>query len=117
MTFRPFLPGEHALDVSHVWEDDGAGGGIVHSTQNVAPLLERNKAMRLHNDGYTKDRTLRRVAFIPNIIRNKWLNEEGWDAYRPDLYGDKLAQKLNDPDWAYLRTADGRVAHSNGAIR
>lgn len=117
MPWKPLVPGQHAQDVSHFWEDDGRGGGIIHSVQDVGPSIERAKAMRLHNDGYNSDRTLRRVAFIPNIIRDKWLNEEGWDAYRPDLYGEKLAQKLNDPDWAYLRTADGRVAHSNGKIR
>lgn len=108
---------EHEGDVAHYSEPDGEGGLLIHSVQDVAPILERNKAMQNHNDGYTPSRELRRVAFIPNIIRLKWLNEEGWDAYRPDLYGDKLVAKLNDPDWRFLRTAPGRVACTNGKIR
>jgi hypothetical protein len=74
----PDFPG----DVAHFAEDDGEGGLLVHSVQDVAPVLERNKALANHNDGYSASRELRRVAFIPNIVRLKWLNEEGWDAYR-----------------------------------
>lgn len=111
-----FLPAEHASDVAHFWEDT-EDGAVIHSVQDVGPVLEWNKAAQNHNDGYTADRTMRRAAFIPNIIRNKWLQEEGWDAYRPDLYGDKLIQKLNDPEWRYLRTAPGRLGYSNGVVR
>jgi hypothetical protein len=104
---RRFLPAENAGDVHHAWLDDGQGGAVL-SHQDIGPALERNKAMALHNDGYSPSRELRRVAFIPAIIRDKWLNEEGWDAYRPDLYLDRLRRKLNDGDWAHLRTAPGR---------
>jgi hypothetical protein len=110
-------PAEFAGDVAHFWEDDGEGGGLVHSVQDVAPILERNKALYVANDGYSPSRELRRVAFIPNIVRQKWLNEEGWDAYRPDLYGDRLVAKLNDPEWRFLRTAPGRLGLANGKIR
>lgn len=114
--WTPFIaPGGEG--VAHYSRPDGKGGLEVLSVQDVAPILDRNKAMRNHNDGYTADRTMRRAAFIPNIIRNKWLNEEGWDAYRPDLYAEQLVRKLNDPDWAYLRTADGRLAAVNGKVR
>jgi hypothetical protein len=108
---------DHAGDVAHWSEPDGEGGLVIHSVQDVAPVLERNKALQTHNDGYSPSRELRRVAFIPNIIRLKWLNEEGWDAWRPDLYADRLAAKLNDPEWRHLRTAPGRVACSNGVLR
>jgi len=108
---------DFAGDVAHYAEDDGEGGLLIHSVQDVAPVLERNKALQTANDGYSASRELRRVAFIPNILRVKWLNEEGWDAYRPDLYGEKLVAKLNDPEWRFLRTAPGRVALSNGVIR
>ena len=37
-----------------------------------------------------------------------WLHTEGWWYQDPNARG-KLNQKLNDPDWSYLRTADGRV--------
>lgn len=104
---------EFAGDVAHYWEDDGAGGGLVHSVQDVAPIIERNKAMFAHNDGYSESRELRRVAFIPNALLVKWQNEEGWNPWDPaNAY--KLAQKLNDGDYAHLRTAPGRLGVTNG---
>lgn len=86
------------------------------STQPVDAILDRNKAMATHNDGYNAARDMRRVASIPYIIGLKWLNEEGWWFMDPD-HSDKLAAKLNDPDWRHLRTAEGRIGVSNGAMR
>lgn len=101
------------------WRPDGDGGVEVRISQDVAPLLDRNRAMANHNDGYTKSREMRRVASIPAIVRQKWLIEEGWDCmstHDPDV-ARKLMLKLNDPDYAYLRTAEGRLGVSNGVLR
>lgn len=95
-------------------EDDGTI--VTAASHDTTPIIERNKAMRNHNDGYTPSRELRRVASIPNIIIAQWLHEEGLDVYNPD-HADRLAKKLNDPDWAYLRTADGHLGVSNGVMR
>lgn len=86
------------------------------ATAPTDPVIERNKAMATHNDGYTQDRTLRRVASIPLIIWLKWLNEEGWDAFKPEN-AKKLCDRLNDPEWQYLRTAPGRLGYSNGRFQ
>lgn len=80
------------------------------------PVIERNKAMATHNDGYTQDRTIRRVATIPTIIWLKWLNEDGRDVYKPEN-AKWLCDKLNDPEWRDLRTAPGRLEYSNGRFR
>jgi hypothetical protein len=104
-------------DVTHYSEPDGEGGLLITAVQDVAPIIERNKAVRNHNDGYTPSREMVRIGFIPNIFRDKWMNEEGWDAWRPDLYPEKLVQKLMDPDYAFLRTGGGRVGLVNGKIR
>lgn len=88
--------------------------------QDVAPILEQNKKMAAHNDGYSPSRELRRVASIPYVIGHKWLNEEGWwfmDADKDPDVAKKLAAKLNSSDFAYLRTASGRVGVSDGKIR
>lgn len=98
----------------HMIEDEN--GTSFAASAATDPVIERNKAMATHNDGYTPDRELRRVASIPYIIGQKWLNEEGWWFLDPEN-ADKLAAKLNDPDWAYLRTAPGRVGVSNGVMR
>jgi len=101
------------------WRPDGDGGIEVRISQDVSAILDRNKAMANHNDGYTPSREMRRVAFIPAIVRQKWLIEEGWDCMNtndPDV-AKKLVGKLNDSDWAHLRTAPGRIGVSNGVIR
>lgn len=90
------------------------------ATQDVAPILERNKAMAVTNDGYSQSRELRRVASIPYGLGIQWLNEEGWwfmDADKDPDVAKKLAQKLNSSEYQYLRTAEGRVGVSNGQLR
>ena len=86
------------------------------ATQDVAPILERNKQAKNHNDGYTPSREMRRVASIPYGVGLKWYNEEGWWFEDPDN-ADRLMAKLNSSDWAHLRTADGRLGMSNGVMR
>lgn len=98
------------------YRHDGQGGVIVRVSSDVAPVLDRNKAMANHNDGYSQSRELRRVASIPAIVRMKWLLEEGWDCLDPAC-ASKLVQKLNSSDYAHLRTAEGNLAVSNGVMR
>jgi hypothetical protein len=86
------------------------------ATAPTDAIVERNKAMATHNDGYSADRTLRRVASIPYIVGLKWLNEEGW-WFEDPANAHKLAQKLNSSEWRHLRTAEGRVGVSNGVLR
>jgi hypothetical protein len=82
----------------------------VVNQQDCEPTIELNK--KLYNDGtegYGPTREWRRVASIPNIILEKWLKEEGiryWDS--EDTH--KLAAKLDDPEWKFLRTAPGKVS-------
>lgn len=114
MSWRP--GGTDWTGVRRDWTPDGEGGIIVRMTQDVAPVLERNKAAKNHNDGYSQSRELRRVATIPPMVALKWLQEEGWWVHDPQC-ADRLLKKLQDPDWAHLRTADGRLALDNGVIR
>lgn len=100
------------IDHFMIEDENGTSFQAVGATD---PIIERNKAMRNHNDGYSPTRELRRVAHIPEIIIQKWKNEEGLDVFNPD-HADRLAKKLNDSDWAYLRTADGHIGVRNGVI-
>lgn len=92
-------------------EGDKPGEFKVLGSADHTILLDRNKAMRTHNDGYTPDRAMRRVATIPMHLIYQWEQQEGWNALDPD-HADRLVKKLNDPDFAFLRTADGRLAYS-----
>ena len=106
-----FLPLTVSPDgTRHYYADTAEGGAIIRSEVDVAPVLEMNKAQATHNDGYSPDRSWRRVASIPTIIQQKWLLEEGWDCLSPDPDCQrKLAQKLDSIEYQYLRTAPGRL--------
>lgn len=101
------------IDHYMVEDENGTSFAAVAPTD---PVIEHNKKLATHNDGYTSDRSMRRVASIPYIIGLKWLNEEGWWFMDPEHH-DKLAQKLNSSDWRHLRTAEGHLGMSNGIMR
>lgn len=79
---------------------------VVNSMQDVEPILERNKQLRLMEQ---RSDWGRHVASIPNVIMTRWLNEEharGNNNLRmfTKEFDELVAKKLRDPDWAYLRT-------------
>ncbi len=83
---------------------------LVRSQQDVEPTLELNKKLYTKDDeGYGSTRDLRRVASIPNIIVEKWLKEDGINVYREEDW-PKVAAKLDDPEYRFLRTAPGKVS-------
>jgi len=102
--------------ISHFMRENADGSTTFAASQANDPILDYNQKLRTENDGYSPSRELRRVASIPMALIYKWKHEEGWDAFDPE-HADKLKQKLNDPDYAYLRTADGRIGMSNGILR
>jgi hypothetical protein len=112
--FRPFYRSSFGL--LHSMRRNQDGSLSFAATQDCDPVLDRNKAMANHNDGYSPSREMRRVGSIPLVLIMKWKTEEGWDALDPDNK-DRLVRKLNDPEYAYLRTAPGRIGYSNGVMR
>lgn len=102
-----------AAGIKYRWDDSQQADGhfTVHAEQDVTAMLDRNKAMANHNDGWMQGggKMGRRLASIPNIVAQKWLVEEGLDIYDPD-HSDRLMKKLNCSDWAHLRTAHWNCA-------
>lgn len=101
--FKPFYRSSQGVN----WHRRNNGDGTTSyaATHDVTNILESNKAQQNHNDGwFTDEKWGRRCASIPLVLWMKWLNEEGWDAFKPE-YSDKLKQKLNDPEYRHLRTA------------
>ena len=77
---------------------------VVHSTQDVEPILENNKRLRVTSQ---KSDWGRHVASIPNVIALKWLNEQ-WERgnyirYLSREWDELVSRKLMDPDWKFLR--------------
>jgi hypothetical protein len=80
-------------------------GVQVYSTDDVEGILEHNKELRTMEQ---RSDWGRHIAEIPNVIMLKWLSEE-WDRgndlrYLSPEFNDIVKKKLNDPEWAYLRT-------------
>jgi hypothetical protein len=90
--------------------DESTDSLIIRTSQNCDAILERNKELQnegLHGDGYSASRNWRRAATIPLVVIHKWL-QEGVNFYdKNDAAAVK--RKLNDPEYAYLRTSRGRV--------
>jgi hypothetical protein len=79
---------------------------IASATQDVEPILERNRALR--SEAQRSDWG-RHIATIPNVILLRWLNEEyvrGNTQLRMFTreFDELVAKKLRDPDWKFLRT-------------
>jgi len=105
-----------AAGISHYMRENADGTTTFAASQDTSAILDKNHAMRMENDGYTPDKFMRRVGSIPLITLYQWAREEGWeDPLNPPQ--DALAKKLNDSDFAKLRTAPGRVGISNGVMR
>ena len=96
------------LTVYH--EHDAASGRtILHYQQDVASLLEANRAAR--NDGEGGRGDIVHVASIPASVQLKWLVEKGVDVLDPD-HRQAVATLLDDPEWRYLKVRNivlGRV--------
>lgn len=88
------------------FEDLGDDGFALHTTQDVAGVLDDNKDKR--NAGrayYARDPDMWKAASIPVTIILKWLIEDKLDVYDPD-HLERLKKKLNDPEWKYLKTGE-----------
>ena len=81
-----------------------AGERLVHfeRVQDVEPIIERNKA--LQSEPQAGD--FRHIASIPNVILERWMNEEGVNylALPAEEFARLIRKKLADPDWRWLRT-------------
>lgn len=89
--------------------DEMTGDVHIETKQDVAPLLERNKALQ-NEDGYTKNgikNEMWHFAHIPIVVQLKWLVKYGADNDPMRKGNEKLLfSLLNDPEWRYLKTTN-----------
>lgn len=102
---RRLLDDDGVIRTEFIPEADGRF--TLRQVQDVTPVLEHNKALATHNDGYSPSRELRRAASIPLVVVEQW-RREGIDIFDPNSR-DAVRSKLNSSEWAYLRTAPGRL--------
>jgi hypothetical protein len=88
--------------------DRGERKIVAVSTQDVEPILARNKARR--GEPQAGHDCARLVADIPAVILVRWLNEEyargntHLRLFTREFNETVVRRKLQDPEWRYLRT-------------
>lgn len=100
----PFLndPG-----IERRWIDNEDGTYTVAESQDLTPLLERNKAIRNSSDGYTPSRDMQFVGTISETVHAEFL-ARGINLYKPEFEAE-LIRYLNDPDYRGFRTGSGHI--------
>jgi hypothetical protein len=86
------------------------GDMIVHRIQDVETIIDWNKYMQ--GEAQTWAGTFRHIGRIPNVIIEKWMNEEGAPnilAMPNEEFGQFVKRKLRDPDNAAFRTTNLRI--------
>ena len=90
-------------------------GVVQERVVNHKPILEHNKKLYTQNDGYSPDKSLKRVATIPTLVLEVWAkeyngdqNNGNWFALPKDVQTKILREKLNSSDYKYFRTAPGK---------
>lgn len=104
----PWMPLSRSWSGSQSFmRDDGETLQIL-KVQDLTPVIEQNKADMSMSGEFKPNPDLQRKAFIPDMLIAKWLNEEGIDVWNPDHWS-AVKRKLNSNEYAYLRTAPGRI--------
>ncbi len=112
MTMKPFFDTPEQ-GIKRYWRDNGDGEtATIVTEQDVGQIVEDAK-QDANNQNYSAGRFMGNVwgvsaARIPVAVQLKWLTEDGLDIFNPD-HADQLKRKLNDPEWAHLRTNHFRV--------
>ena len=93
----------------HTTIRDNVDGVLVETVQDVEPILEANKdAYNSGRDGYTPSRAMKKVAEIPLVVYQMWMDKYGIDALKKD-HAPAVKRLLNSSEWRHLRTAPGRL--------
>lgn len=79
------------------------GDWAYETLQDVSSVLDANKEAQNHVNPNSPDGSMRRVASIPMIFAQKWLDDYGINIYKREHW-DAVRKKLNDPEWRWLRT-------------
>ncbi len=83
---------------------------IQRTTQDVAPLLDQNAALR-NDPGVTafgKKHGLLKVGSIPLELVQKWKAEEGFDIMSPNVPTSEVIRRLRMAEYEKLRTTDAK---------
>lgn len=98
-------PGRQGMRQTMIY-DDVDDKLHLHSEQECQPVLDRAKDLRGMNDGYSPDRTWKRVGTIP-MSKVEELYQQGVDVFTAE--GAEIMCRKLDSEWSKLKTADGKT--------
>lgn len=77
--------------------------------QDIEPILDRNKALQNIEQKWAGD--WHHIGTIPNVIIEKWMNDEGVNILKmpADEWGQFIKRKLRDPENMWLRTTNRQI--------
>ena len=78
-------------------------GFHIETVQDCDPIIKANRKIQNEADGWSKDRNYRHAATIPMVLLHQWANEAGV-GFHDRAMGEIIKLKLNDSEYAYLRT-------------
>ena len=82
---------------------------VVERCQDIETILDRNKY--LQNEAQTWAGDWHHIGSIPNVVIEKWMNDEGVNILKmpADEWGQFIKRKLRDPENMWLRTTNRRI--------
>lgn len=80
--------------------DEATEKAAIETVQDVAPILEKNKALK--NDGFDKRSDLWHAATIPAVVQLEWMTKFGVDLYNKDHF-PAVKRLLNSSEYSHLR--------------
>lgn len=86
--------------------DRSEGLIVIERVQDIEPILDLNKYLQNEPQAWAGD--WHHIGTIPNILIEKWANEEGVNilGMTAEEWGQFIKRKLRDPDNKWLRTTD-----------
>lgn len=89
---------------THFVYDNDTDQFKVVRTQNTDPITEDNKLATLDVDQHRQQakNDWAHYAKVPNIVIEKWLNEEGVNFFDPNHW-PRVMRLINSPEYRYLK--------------
>ena len=87
--------------------NDGKGSLTFVSTQNCDPIAEMCK--KLQREGKTGSSEMRFVGTIPDVIVEKYCNEQGITYNEFCINRVHVQRIMNNPDYAHFRIWSGKI--------
>lgn len=102
----------NAFGVTRRYYSDDQGNITVDTSQDLQALVDHSKRTQVDRGKKITSEYANPIGMIPPVFHLKWLNEEGWNVFDADKdpsVEKKLRQKMNDPDYMWLRTSELRL--------